>query len=116
MCLPQGLVPPEAVEPSRTQFCVPDRMLDIPVTQPKLQRPGVVASISQRESTPMSQHMRVYRKRKPGRLTRTGHHLADTVGTYRAAALRNEHEPPVLGPLSGKLTKGSKLIPLKWVG
>jgi len=59
---------PEALEPVWRQLGVAHRMLDIPVTEPSLQRPRVVAGIGQREAAGVAQHVRVNRERHVGAL------------------------------------------------
>jgi hypothetical protein len=43
----QTLVPPKVLEPVGRHFGVPDRVLDVLVAEPSLERPSVVAGIGQ---------------------------------------------------------------------
>ncbi len=53
---------PETVEPVRGELGVPDRMLNVFVSQVVLDRPGVVAVIGKLEPASMAQHVRMDRK------------------------------------------------------
>jgi hypothetical protein len=50
------LTAPKVLEPSRRQFCVSDRVLNVLVTQVGLQRPGVVALVGQSVTASVPQH------------------------------------------------------------
>jgi hypothetical protein len=53
----RGSVSPEILEPIRRQGRVHGRRRDRPVPQPPLNRPGVVAPVSQRVATGMAEHV-----------------------------------------------------------
>ena len=57
-------VVPEPVEPVRRELGVPDRVLDVFVSQVMLDRSSVVAIIGELEPTSMAQHVGMYRKLK----------------------------------------------------
>src|SRR5271154_5304559 len=59
-------VPPEILEPVRSQLGVSNRMLDIAMAQPSLQSPSVMPCVRQGEAARMSQHVRVDCKRHAG--------------------------------------------------
>src|SRR5215831_2760366 len=50
---------PEVLEPVRGQLGVAHRVLDVLMTEPGLQRPGVVAGVGQRVAATVAQHVRV---------------------------------------------------------
>ncbi len=50
---------PKILEPRGRQFCVPDRVLNVPVAQVSLQRPRVVALVGQSATAGVPQHVRV---------------------------------------------------------
>ncbi len=55
-----ALVVPESVEPIRRQLGVPNRVLDVFVSQVVLDGSGIVAIIGELETTRVSQHMRMH--------------------------------------------------------
>ena len=60
--------PPEVLEPTRRQLSVAHGVLDVPVAEVGLQRPGIVALVGQGEATGVPQHVRVNLEAKPGSL------------------------------------------------
>ncbi len=72
-----GLVFPKPVEPIRCQLGVPDRVLDVFVSQVVLDRSSVVAVIRQLEPAGMAQHMRMNRKPKSRQFAGTGDNLTN---------------------------------------
>ena len=50
---------PERLEAIRRQFCIPDRMLNVPMTKVLLKRPRVVAVIGELEPAGMPEHVGV---------------------------------------------------------
>jgi len=81
---------PEISETIRRQLRIANRVLDIPVPEPRLQRSRIVAGIRQRIAAAMSQHVRVdlewHRERYGGSL-RLAAMLADDPGTTAACAV-----------------------------
>ena len=59
---------PKALEPIRCELGVANGVLDIPVPEPVLQGTGVDAIVGELVAARMPQHVRVDRKRHPGRL------------------------------------------------
>jgi hypothetical protein len=48
---------PEPLEPRRAEFRVSNRVLDIPVTEPQLQRPRIVPIVRQLEPAGVPEHV-----------------------------------------------------------
>jgi hypothetical protein len=100
---------PEAGEPRRAEFSVPYGMLDALMSQPVLDCPGIVASISQRIATAMAQHVDVDAKRQrrslPNRLNLAVH----CVSGERSTALSGEYEGRVR-KLPAKLAEHTHFI------
>ena len=63
------LVLPESVEPVWCKLGVPDRVLDVLVSQVMLDRPGVVAVVGELETTGVAEHVGMHRKPKSRQLT-----------------------------------------------
>src|SRR5262249_33953474 len=61
LALPSS-VPPKVLEAVGCHFGVPNRVLDVLVTEPSLQGPGVVTIIGQFEPAGMAKHVRVDRE------------------------------------------------------
>src|SRR4051794_5746338 len=69
------------------QLRVPNRVLDIPVAEIRLQRPSVVAAIGQGESASMSEHVRMHLDLKLGSLCGSFQHPGKAGSGERRAAL-----------------------------
>jgi hypothetical protein len=89
---PRALLPPEVFEPLRSQFGVPDRVLNVAVTKVRLQRPRVMAGIGQCEAARVPQHVGMGLEDEAGRPAGTLDKLGETRGGERRAALACEHE------------------------
>src|ERR1039458_2930164 len=96
-------IPPEPLEPCRAQLGISDGVLDIPVSEPQLQRPCVVAVVRQLEAARVPEHVGMNGEGQLRFLAGARDQLADTVGAHRATPLRHEDESALLGPLAGGL-------------
>jgi hypothetical protein len=63
------LIPPKIFEPIGYELRIADRVLDILVSHPRLDRPGVMAGVCQRITAAVARHVRVDRGRPYGALT-----------------------------------------------
>ena len=85
------LVPPKVVEPVGRHFGVPDRVLNVLVTEVVLQGPRVVAIVGELEPAVMANHVRVDREWHLGGLPEALDEAMETDGTDWPAALGNEY-------------------------
>jgi hypothetical protein len=85
------LVFPQPVEPIRAQVGVAHRVLDIPMSEVVLQRPGIDAVIGQLEAAGMAKHVGMDREWHLGGLPKALDEPVETDGTDGPAALGNEH-------------------------
>jgi hypothetical protein len=90
-------------------------VLDIPVTQPQLQRSGVVTVIGKFKAAGVSEHMRMDREGQLRFLTRPRNHFPHAVGAHRASSLGHEHEAAMVGPLAGELAQSPQFVSLYWM-
>src|SRR4029453_12254601 len=65
-----SLVRPEPLEPIRSQVGAAHRVLDVPMPEVVLNRPGVVALVGELEAAGVAEHVRVDRKAEPRGSTR----------------------------------------------
>src|SRR5215472_6805513 len=82
---------PKILEAVRRHFGVPDRVLDVLVPEVVLQRPRVVAIVSELEPTGMAQHVWVDRERHLGSLADALDESVKADGTHWPAGLGNEY-------------------------
>src|SRR5262249_25631335 len=81
---------PEVLEPIRRKFGVAHGVLDVAMAEPGLQRPRVVAGVSQGIATCVPEHVRMDREGHPGALTQACEQRPEALGAHRAAALGDE--------------------------
>src|SRR5262245_32461923 len=86
-----SLIAPEVFEPVRRQLGVPDRVLDVLVAEPCLQRPRIVPGIGQGVAAGVPQHVREDREGHPGAPAEALEQRAEALGRHWAAALAGEH-------------------------
>src|SRR6516162_2828288 len=83
------VVPPKVVEPVGRHFGVPDRVLNVLVTEVVLQGPRVVAIVGELEPAVMAKHVGVDREWHLGGLPEALDEAMETDGTDWPAALGN---------------------------
>jgi hypothetical protein len=81
---------PEVLKSIRRKFCVTHRVLDIPMTEPSLQRPGVVAGVGQGIAAGVPEHVREDREGHSSALPEASKQRPEALGRHRAAALGHE--------------------------
>jgi hypothetical protein len=81
---------PEIFKPSRRQFRVSHRMLDVLVSEVILQRAGIVTGVRQRVATGMTEHVRVYLKGQAGFLPGTLDRPVKRISCEGTASLRHK--------------------------
>src|SRR5262245_8258476 len=94
MPLPRGAgsVFPEVFEARRRQLRVAHGVLDVAVTEIRLQRAGIDALVGEVKSAGMPQHMRMRREFELGSDTQPSDQLPETCGGERCAPFRGEYE------------------------
>src|SRR5262245_57976118 len=85
------LIAPEVFEPVRRQLGVPDRVLDVLVAEPCLQRPRIVPGIGQGVAAGVPQHVREDGEGHTGAPAEALEQRAEALGGHWAAALTGEH-------------------------
>ena len=85
-------LPPEVLETSRRQFGVPDRVLDIAMTEISLQSSRIMAGIGQGEAAGMPEHMRMCLEIEAGSIASALDHLGEAGSRERRTALTYKHE------------------------
>src|SRR5262249_61799157 len=88
---PPSSVPPKVLEPVWRHVGVPDRVLDVLVSEVVLQGPRVVAIVGELEPAGMAKHVRVDREWHLGSLTEALDKPVETDRTDWPAALGNEY-------------------------
>src|SRR5262245_63923276 len=86
-----GASAPEILEPSGRQLGVAHRVLDVLVPEICLQRARVVASIGQRVTGRMAEHVRMDRKGHASALTDAAEQGVEALGRHRSTALGREY-------------------------
>src|SRR5215831_13453374 len=81
---------PEILEPVRRKLSVAHCMLDVAMAEPGLQRPCVVAGVSQGIATCVPEHVRMDREGHPGALAQACEQRTEALGAHRTAALGGE--------------------------
>jgi hypothetical protein len=89
---PRCSIPPEVLEPIRRQRRVDRGAGDRPMSQPALNRPGVVAFVGQRVAAGVAQHVRVGLQLQPGGLRGALDHAGEAGRGEWRAALADEDE------------------------
>src|SRR5262245_47527871 len=82
---------PEVLESVRRQLGVAHRVLDVLVTKVRLQRAGIVASIGQRVTGRVAEHVRLDRKGHASALTDPAEQGIEALGRHRSTPLGREH-------------------------
>src|SRR5215510_13514337 len=108
------LIAPEVFEPVRRQLGVPDRVLDVLVAEPCLQRPRIVPGIGQGVATGVPQHVREDGEGHTGAPAEALEQRAEALGRHRAAALTGEHVWRCL-LLTLQAPQGANFIALHWM-
>src|SRR5262249_1500795 len=88
---PESSAPPKVFEAVGRHVGVPDRVLDVLVSEVVLQGPRVVAIIGQLKPAGMAKHVRVGREWHLGGRDEGLEEAVETEGADRPAALGNEH-------------------------
>src|SRR5262249_42037983 len=81
---------PEVLKSIRRKFGVTHRVLDVLVAEPSLQRPRVVAGVSQGIATCVPEHVRMDREGHPGALAQAREQRPEALAAHRAAARGGE--------------------------
>src|SRR5262249_10937265 len=81
---------PEVLKSIRRKFGVAHGVLDVAMPEPGLQRPRVVAGVSQSIATCVPEHVRMDREGHAGALAQACEQRTEALGTHRAAALGGE--------------------------
>jgi hypothetical protein len=85
------LLLPEVFKPLASKLGVPCRVLDVAMSEPFLQRPGVMAVVGKLVAAGMPEHVRVDGEGEPGRLTEQRQQLAEGRRRHGPAPLAGEH-------------------------
>ena len=83
---------PKIFKPRRRQLGVPHGVLDIAMTEIRLQRSRIMSLVRQSISTGMPEHVWVRLKAKPSLDACPFDHAGKPSGTERRSSLRGEHE------------------------
>src|SRR5262245_10371142 len=108
------LIAPEVFEPVRRQLGVPDRVLDVLVAEPCLQRPRIVPGIGQGVAAGVPQHVREDGEGHTGAPTEALEQRAEALGRHWATALTGEHIRRCL-LLTLQAPQGANFVALHWM-
>ena len=86
-----AILPPEVAEAGRRKFGIANRVLDVLVAKPCLERPRVVAGIGKRIAAAMPQHVRVDRKRHLGPSTDPAEQRVPCLRRHRSVPFGHKH-------------------------
>src|SRR5262249_5858683 len=89
-CRSDRRLSPEVLKSIRRKFGVAHCMLDVAMAEPGLQRPRVVAGVSQGIATCVPEHVRMDREGHAGGLAQACEQRAEARGAHRGAALGGE--------------------------
>jgi hypothetical protein len=87
-----ALLPPEILKPGRRELRIADRVLDVFVTEIRLQRPRIVTLVCQRVPAGMTEHMRVGLERKLRFVARPFNHAVEARRGEWGGSLGGEHK------------------------
>src|SRR5262249_53982166 len=85
-----AILPPEVAEAGRRKFGIANRVLDVLVPEPRLQRPRVMTGIGQREAAAVPQHVGMDRKWHLGAHTNPAEQGVERLWRHRPVALGHE--------------------------
>src|SRR5216683_1676367 len=106
---------PEVLESPRRKLGVPHGVLDVLVTEVRLQGPRIMALIRQRKPASMPQHMRVSLEPKPRRLPSPLHKASKPRSSERCPAFAGENKGRLRLLLSLQPSQGPQFISPDWV-
>src|SRR5262249_41074573 len=89
-CRSDRRLSPEVLKSIRRKFGVAHCMLDVAMAEPGLQRPRVVAGVSQGIATCVPEHVRMDREGHAGALAQACEQRTEALGAHRTAALGGE--------------------------